>query len=334
MHFRSLDLNLLRVFDVVMAERHVTRAAERLAMTQPAVSNAMRRLREAVGEELFVPGPAGVTPTRHAEALWPTVHASLQELSALIEPAGFDPGRDSRDFAIAMADATATVLMPTLVEDWRRLGVVSPLKLVGLDSRDPRSMLEHGHADLAVGFFPEVARELAGDAGFGTARLEALYDDTYVAVMRHDHPLASHAALSLDNYCDARHLRVDFAGRPRGYVDEALARLGRERRVVVTVEQFSTAGAIVSRSDLVAVLPRSFVPATGFAAVLACRALPFALPPICVSLLWHRRHEHDPAQRWLRDAVIRAAARVATALPGDAAVQPRLASTRSTISPD
>ena len=90
MNFRSLDLNLLRVFDVVMTERHVTNAAERLAMTQPAVSNAMRRLREALGVELFVPGPTGVTPTRQAEDLWPTVRTSLQSLQAVIAPTDFD----------------------------------------------------------------------------------------------------------------------------------------------------------------------------------------------------------------------------------------------------
>jgi DNA-binding transcriptional LysR family regulator len=285
MNFRTLGLNLLRVFDVVMLERHVTRAADRLAMTQPAVSNAMRRLREAMGEELFVPGPTGVTPTRHAETLWPTVRAALRSLQLAIAPEGFDPRHDRRAFSIAMADATAAVLMPLLVEQWRDAGVVSALEVVGLDSRDPRPMLEQGQADLAVGFFPDVARELAGKDDRGTARLDPLYECQYVAVMRHDHALAAVAELGLDAYCEAQHLRVNFAGRPRGYVDEALARLGRKREVVITVDHFSTAGCIVSRSDLVTVLPRSFVPATGFAPVLSWRQLPFDLPSISVGLL-------------------------------------------------
>lgn len=315
MNFRTLDLNLLRVFDVVMEERHVTRAADRLAMTQPAVSNAMRRLREAVDEELFVPGPSGVVPTRQAEALWPSVRNSLQALQAAIAPGGFDALADRRDFVVAMADATAAVLMPGLVDDWRRSGVVSTLQIVGLDSRDPRPLLEHGQADLAVGFFPEVARELAGTGGRGSARLEPLYECRYVSVMRHDHPLAGRDTLTLDDYCAAQHLRVNFAGRPRGYVDEALSRLGRARQVVVTVEHFSTAGCIVGRSDLITVLPRSFVPATGFESALTWRELPFALPAISVGLLWHQRHQHDPAQRWLRSALTQAAAHVADRLP-------------------
>lgn len=314
MSFRSLDLNLLRVFDVVMTERHVTRAAERLAMTQPAVSNALRRLREALGDELFVPSPTGVTPTRQAQTLWPTVRDALQALQQAIAPAGFDPRQDVREFGLAMADATAALLMPELVHVWRRDGVPSTLQLIGLDSRDPRPLLEHGQAQVAVGFFPDVVREMAAAPDEAPTQVQPLYACRYVAVMRHDHALAAKPRLSLDDFCAADQLRVNFAGRPRGYVDEALARLGRSRRVVVTVDQFSTAGTIVRHSDLLTVLPRSFVPATGFAAELATRELPIMLPPIDVAMLWHRRHEHDPAQQWLRAAMRQAAAGVVAGL--------------------
>src|SRR5258707_3089694 len=262
-NFRPLDLNLLRVFDVVMSERNVTRAASRLSMTHPAVSNALRRLREAIGDELFIPGAAGVTPTRKAQALWPAVRAALESMRAAVEPNEFDVRHDECEFTIAMADATAAVLMPALIDDWLRAQARSTVRVVRLDSRDPRPMLERGEADCAVGFFPEVARELAGDDGRGTARLRSLYDCRYVSVMRRDHPLSSSGELSLDDYCASQHLRVNFAGRPHGYVDEALARLGRTRRVVLTVDHFSTAGRVVSGCDLVTVFPRSFVPATG-----------------------------------------------------------------------
>jgi DNA-binding transcriptional LysR family regulator len=309
-NFRTLDLNLLRVFDVVMEERHVTRAADRLSMTQPAVSNALRRLRDALGDELFVPGPAGVAPTRQADRLWPAVREALQTMRAVIEPSAFDPRQDERHFTLAMADATAAVFMPVLVQDWLRAGTRSTLRVIGLGSRDPRPMLDRGEADGAVGFFPDVARELAADDVRGTARLEPLYDCDYVAVMRRGHPLAAQAALDLDAYCAAQHVRVDFADRPRGYVDEALWRLQRARRIVLTVTQFSTAGRVVSRSDLLTVLPRSFVAATGVADDLVCRPLPLALPGINVGLLWHRRHEHDAAHAMLREALRTAAARI------------------------
>lgn len=310
-NFRTLDLNLLKVFDVVMVERNVTRAAARLAMTQPAVSNALRRLREATQEELFVPGPAGVTPTAHAQALWPIVRASLDQLHDAFAPQGFDPRTDARLFTLAMADATAALIVPVLVNALRSERTKVELRVVPLTSRDPRSMLEQGQADIALGFFPDVRAALAAEGEAALLRLDALYGCEYACVMRQDHPLAKPGALTLEAYCAADHLRVSFAGRPRGYVDEALAKLGRERRVMVTVSNFFTAGSVVHQSDLLTVLPRSFVPATGFASRLSLATLPFEMPGIEVGLLWHRRHEQDTAQRWLRDTVTRAAAQVA-----------------------
>jgi DNA-binding transcriptional LysR family regulator len=311
MNFRTLDLNLLRVFDVVMAERNVTRAAARLAMTQPAVSNALRRLRESTGEELFTAGSTGVTPTPHAEALWPTVRTALGGLREALEPQGFDPARDARTFTLAMADANAALTVPLLVDTLQHENARVDLRFVPLATRDPRPLLEHGEADLAVGFFPDVAAALAAQGDGAVVRLDPLYRCEYVCVMRRDHPLAAAPALTLDDYCGAAHLRVSFAGRPRGYVDEALAALGRTRRVMITVNQFFAAGSVVHQSDLLTVLPRSFVPATGFADDLAVRALPFALPPIEVGLLWHRRHEQDAAQQWLRRVVAAASQVVA-----------------------
>jgi len=307
-NFRTLDLNLLKVFDIVMVERNVTRAAARLAMTQPAVSNALRRLRESTHEELFVPTPSGVTPTAHATALWPTVRASLDQLQEAFAPQGFDPRTDARSFTLAMADATAALFVPVLVNTLQSEQAKVDLRIVALTSRDPRPLLEQGQADVALGFFPDVSAALAAEGDQSVMRQQLLYGCEYVCVMRRDHPLAADGALTLDAFCAAEHVRVSFAGRPRGFVDEALSRLGRERHVMVAVNEFFTAGAVVHQSDLLTVLPRSFVPATGFAAQLAMRALPFELPGIEVSLLWHRRHEPDTAQRWLRDTVLRAAA--------------------------
>jgi DNA-binding transcriptional LysR family regulator len=315
-NFRTLDLNLLKVFDVVMVERNVTRAAARLAMTQPAVSNALRRLREATQEELFLPGASGVTPTAHAQTLWPTVRASLDRLHEAFAPQGFDPRTDVRSFTLAMADATAALFVPVLVQALQAVQAKVDLRVVPLTSRDPRGLLEQGEADAALGFFPDVRAVLAAQGDAGPLRLDPLYGCEYMCVMRQGHALAQPGALSLDAYCAADHLRVSFAGRPRGYVDEALAGLSRQRRVMITVANFFTAGSVVHLSDLLTVLPRSFVPATGFAAQLAMVALPFEVPDIEIGLLWHRRHEQDTAQRWLRDTLRRAAAQVAASTVG------------------
>lgn len=307
MNFRTLDLNLLRVFAAVMVERNVTRAAGQLAMTQPAVSNALRRLRDATGDELFVTVPSGVLPTAHAEALWPDVRTALERLSQALDPQSFDPALDTPVFTLAMADATAIVLMPAFAAALAEARSRADVRVLPLVSRDPRGQLEHGGADVAVGFFPDVATALAAEGGRSMFVLDRLYSCEYVGVMRRGHPLAGRAALTLDAFCAADHLRVSFAGRPHGFVDEALARQGRQRRVALTVNHFSTAARVVHDSDLLTVLPRSFVGASGLGAGLATCALPVALPRIEVGLLWHRRHERDKAQRWLRDTFAAAA---------------------------
>lgn len=312
-NFRTLDLNLLKVFDVVMVERNVTRAAARLAMTQPAVSNALRRLRESTREELFIPSATGVTPTARAEVLWPIVRVSLDSLHEAFAPKGFDPSVDAHAFTLAMADATAALFVPLLVARLLQEKALVELRIVPLTSRDPRVRLEQGGADVALGFFPEVSAALA-EENDGVVQREQLYECGYVCVMRRGHPLAAPGALTLDAYCEAQHLRVAFAGQSRGFVDEALARLGRDRRVMVTVNSFFSAGSAVHQTDLLTVLPISFLPATGFASQLASCALPFEMPSIEVSMLWHRRHERErerePAQIWLRETVIQAATEI------------------------
>ncbi|MET0517977.1 MAG: LysR family transcriptional regulator [Burkholderiaceae bacterium] len=306
-NFRTLDLNLLRVFDVVMAERNVTRAAQRLNITQPAVSNALRRLRESAHEELFIPGPAGMQPTPHAQSLWPVVRAALAQLQQAFEPQPFDPCQPGHGFTLAMADATAALLVPVLAQRFLRERTQVALRVVPLTSRDPREMLEQGRAEVAIGFFPDLAgAPLADDGDEGPVRGAPLYSSEYVCVMRRDHPLAAPGALTLDAYCAAQHLRVSFAGRSRGFVDDALAGLGRSRRVALIVNSFFTGGLAVRQSDLLTVLPNGFVAAAGIAADLAIRRLPFELPVIVISQRWHARHAHDPAQRWLHEELQRA----------------------------
>src|SRR3954463_2841913 len=281
-NFRNLDLNLLRVFDQVMAERNLTRAARNLAMTQPAVSNAVNRLRDALGDRLVTRSGYGVEPTPRALALWPSISDALRQLEASITPGDFVASAATNTFMVSMADATAAELIPGLVEILEKDAPGVSLRVLPLTTRDPRRLLDDGEVDLAIGFFPAVLADLTaqaqvgGMAGFDHQRL---YDGQYVCVMRRDHPLAR-GPLTLKRYCDAHHLLVSFSGRPFGFVDEALASLGRKRRVVLTVNQFFTAGRVVASSNLLTVLPRHFVPVTGRAHALVLRDLPLDVPPV------------------------------------------------------
>ncbi len=285
-----------------MAEGSLTRAAATLAMTQPAVSHALRRLRETLGDELFVRSAHGMKPTARAQALWPQVRSALATLRQALAPGSFDPAQDAAQFRLAMADATAALLAPPLVDAIERAGAQVNLRMLPLTTRDPRRLLEAGEADLAVGFFPEVLAAVVAEGHDSLLRHARLYDSRYVCVMRRGHPLAR-TALTLDTYCAAHHLLVSFSGRPYGLVDQALAALGRQRRIVLTVNQFFTAGRVVARSDLLTVLPDGFVAATGQGDELVTRELPLALAPVNVEMVWHLRQDGDAAHRWLRAQV-------------------------------
>jgi DNA-binding transcriptional LysR family regulator len=308
-NFRTLDLNLLRVFDEVMAERSLTRAARNLSLTQPAVSNALRRLRNTLGDELVQRSGQGMAPTPRALAIWPAVREALQQLQSSLIPNEFVPAQASSTFVLAMADATAAELIPGLVDTLEHEAPGVSLRVVPLTTRDPRRLLDEESCDLAVGYFPALLADLTASAQSGEALpffYQRLYLGEYVCVMRKGHPLAN-GPLTLQRFCDARHMLVSFSGRAFGFIDEALAALGHTRNVVLTVNQFFTAGRVVANSNLLTVLPRHFVRVTGIAEQLELRPLPFAVSPVNVDAVWHRRSQQNSAHLWLRETLVRTA---------------------------
>lgn len=307
-NFRTLDLNLLRVFDEVMAEGSLTRAARNLSLTQPAVSNALRRLRETLGDELVQRSGQGMAPTPRARAIWPAVREALAQLQSSLIPNEFVPAEANTSFVLAMSDATAAELIPGLTETLEKQAPRVTLRVVPLTTRDPRSMLDEEACDLAVGYFPSMLADLTARTQSGEPQPffhQRLFTGEYVCVMRKDHPLAQ-GPLSIDAFCAARHMLVSFSGRPFGFIDEALATLGRERFVVLTVNQFFTAARVVANANLLTVLPLHFVKVTGYADQLVFRPLPFEVSPVLVDAVWHRRSQQRSSHVWLREVVQRA----------------------------
>ena len=304
-NFRTLDLNLLRVFDEVMAEGSLTRAARNLSLTQPAVSNALRRLRESLGDELVQRSGQGMAPTPRARAIWPAVREALAQLQSSLIPNEFVPAEANTSCVLAMSDATAAELIPGLTETLEKQAPRVTLRVVPLTTRDPRSMLDEEACDLAVGYFPSMLADLTARTQSGEPQPffhQRLYTGEYVCVMRKDHPLAQ-GPLTIDAFCAARHMLVSFSGRPFGFVDEALATLGRERFVVLTVNQFFTAARVVANANLLTVLPLHFLKVTGFADQLVFRPLPFEVSPVLVDAVWHRRNQQRSSHVWLREVV-------------------------------
>ena len=307
-NFRTLDLNLLRVFDEVMAEGSLTRAARNLSLTQPAVSNALRRLRETLGDELVQRSGQGMAPTPRARAIWPAVREALAQLQSSLIPNEFVPAEANTSFVLAMSDASAAELIPGLTETLEKQAPRVTLRVVPLTTRDPRSLLDEEACDLALGYFPSMLADLTARKQSGEPQPffhQRLFTGEYVCVMRKDHPLAQ-GTLTIDAFCAARHMLVSFSGRPFGFVDEALATLGRERFVVMTVNQFFTAARVVANANLLTVLPLHFVKVTGYADQLVFRPLPFEVSPVLVDAVWHRRSQQRSSHVWLREVVQRA----------------------------
>jgi DNA-binding transcriptional LysR family regulator len=227
-------------------------------------------------------------------------------LQTALVPQRFIPAEARNSFVLAMADATAAELMGSLGQALEMHAPSVSIRVLPLTTRDPRNMLNDGIADLALGYFPAVLADLTAKAQSGEAVAFAhqrLYDGEYVCVMRRKHPLAQ-KNVTLEEFCNARHLLVSFSGRPYGFIDEALASIGKQRRVMMTVNQFFTAGRVVVNSDLLTVLPKHFVPTTGIANELFMCELPFKVPTLHVDAVWHRRKHALSEHVWLRAQLI------------------------------
>src|SRR3954470_531273 len=229
MNVQDIDLNLLRAFDAVLQERSVTGASQRLGLTQPAVSNALARLRGLVGEPLFVRTPAGMDATPFARELGEPVRQALALLeSALAHGPGFDPASSTRGFRFYMSDIGQVEFLPPLVERVQRVAPGVRLEAVGLEVDDIRDALTAGSLDVAVGFLP----------GLGPpVRRRHLFRDPYVCLMRDDHPVGK--TLTKKKFLHASHVLVTYRGGGHRVIEEALERAGVARHVALRVAHFT-----------------------------------------------------------------------------------------------
>ncbi len=292
MNVRDADLNLLRVFDAVLRGGGVTPAAATLGLTQPAVSNALARLRKLFGDALFVRTAAGMEATPFARELAEPVRQALALLeSALAHGPGFDPASATRAFRFYMSDVGQVEFLPPLVERVQRAAPAVRLEAVALDVDDIGAALAAGGLDLAIGFLP----------GLGPpVRRRSLFRDPYVCLMRAGHPAAS---LTKKKFLEASHALVTYRGGHR-VIEEALERAGAARHIALRVPHFTVVPMVLERTDLILTLPARVAAVFERRATLKSLALPIAIPPAEVAVHWHERFEGDPGNRWLREQVI------------------------------
>lgn len=298
MRLAGIDLNLLTVLDALLATGSVTKAAKEVGRTQPAMSHALRRLRELLGDELLVRTPSGMQPTPRAQELRPAVRAAIEAAEAVLQEAPpFDPARAERSFTLAMADQASFLLLPPLVE---RLAREAPG--VRIDVRPGQLHVLGDDADLAIGVFRDQP---------AAARQEVLFREEFTCVIRKG-SAAARGGFDLKRYLSLPHLLVAPRGLPGSPLDDALAAAGHQRRkVVATVPHFLVAPHVIATTDLCWTAPGGIARAFGHLP-LALREPPFRVTGFTVMTRWHVRLDRDPGVRWLRSVLREIAPRSAT----------------------
>lgn len=294
----TTDLNLLVAFDALVAEGNVTRAAERVGLTQPAMSHALGRLRKLVGDPLFVRTPQGMVPTPRALELVEPVRRALGEIDrALHHAPRFDPREARRPFTLACVDFGSFVIVPPLLARLRAEAPGVDLVVRQLRMETVEKQLAEGEIDVAAGVLVEV------DEPWMVSR--RLFSDHFVCLLRNGHAALSgvDGALSLDQFLALDHALISPRGRHGGIVDSALARLGKKRRVALMIPHFLAAPMVIAQSDLVLTLPERIGRAFAAMLPLTIVAPPLELPSFAVSAFWHERQAHDVAHAWLRSMV-------------------------------
>ncbi len=291
MQLQQIDLNLFVVFDTLYTERSVTRAAERLHITQPAASNALKRLRDLFGDTLFVRSPQGMTPTPLAENVAGGIRDSLRLLQGSIAKIGeFDPAASQRNFVISLSDMAQTLLLPRLVDAIGRQAPAVTLECVNVVRRDVELELSSGRIDVALDVPNPTARQL---------NQAQLMRDRYVCAVSKTHSLAD-TDMTLEAYLACKHIHLSGRRRGLGHVDIALGRLGLKRNIHLWLRDYTTASAILRDSDLVLTLPRRLAQHYG----LTTLELPFVVETLDWCLFWHRSADEEPSNRWLRERVV------------------------------
>ncbi|MFS2072600.1 LysR family transcriptional regulator [Pseudomonas sp. CT11-2] len=286
------DLNLLITLDVLLAEGSVARAAQRLRLSPSAMSRALARLRETTGDPLLVRAGRGLVPTPRALELREHVSRLVQDAEAVLRPAEqLDLKHLVRTFTLRTSDGFVENFGPALIA---RVSEEAPgvrLHFVQKPSKDSAA-LRDGSVDLETG--------VVGGTTSPEVRTRALFEDRFIGVVRTGHPL-SQGEVSASRYAAGRHILVSRRGLDKGPMDEALEALGLQREIITVVGGFSAALALARASDLIATVPARHT--QNLRTGLHSFDLPFELPPITISMLWHPRMDADSAHRWLRDCL-------------------------------
>jgi DNA-binding transcriptional LysR family regulator len=292
---RPQELNLIIIFDAIMTEGSISLAANRLSMTQPAVSNAVSRMRSAWKDDLFVKDGRNIKPTLKAINMWEQIKQPINELSSVIKPNDFDPATSTRTFRIAAADIVVQMMMLGLRQEIEKNAPGINVHMMPYTIVNTGQVLDDASVDLVIG---------SGDPQTGNVRSQHLFHPHFICAMRPGHPLAK-SKLTLDEFAKAEHLLVSLSGDVVGVTDEVLAQNGLSRRIAMSVNQFSMVTPLLANSDLICVVPLSAISNGLINGEITGTLPPLDLSPPDATIYWHLRQDKDLGVIWLRQLVHR-----------------------------
>ncbi len=294
MELKDIDLNLLLVFHQLLMERRVNAVAEKLGLSQPAVSNALNRLRRLLGDELFLRTSKGMEPTPYASQLAEPIAYALSTIhNSLNQRATFDPATSDRKFTLGMTDIGEIYFLPKLMDVLARVAPNVSVSTVRNTAVNLRDEMEAGHVDMAMGLLPQLK------SGFFQRRL---FRQRYVCMFREGH-LLDKPKVTLKQFSEAEHVVVVSAGTGHAKVDESIERKGIQRNVKLTVPHFVAVGHILATTDMIATVPERYARECVQPFWLKYVTHPVALPEIGINVFWHAKFHKEPGNQWLRGMV-------------------------------
>ena len=295
MDLRQFDLNLLVIFNQLLKDRRVSSTADKLGLSQPAVSNSLKRLRVMLKDELFVRTARGMEPTPYALQLVEPISSALDALqNALSQRDSFDPLSSERTFTLSLTDIGEIYFMPTLMKKLSQSAPRIKISTLRNTSGNLSEDMASGLVDMAVGLLPSLT------TGFFQ---RSLFKQHYVCMFRQGHPHANNP-ISLTQYKALSHVGVTSANTGHGEVGEWLTRKGIHRHIQLHVPHFVAVGHILRSSDLIATVPERFAQKCEKPFQLETSPLPFKIPDIAIKLFWHTKYHREPANMWLRQQLI------------------------------
>ena len=293
MNLSDKDLNLFVVFDVIYTERNLTKSGEVLGITQPAVSNALSRLRENFNDELFVRTSKGMVPTPVAENMVNDIRQALDLIrNSISESESFKPKTANATFRISIGDTSEYRLLPQLIKNISNLAPGVDVESYLTPRTETPKELAAGNIDFAID--PPIHSD-------PNLRNKKIYQDDYVLVVNKKHPIAKKKKISLEDYLNLSHIHISKRASGLGHVDTTLNRLGLTRRIALRAQHFLVAPYIIDQSNLAMTTIKSF----SRGRELKVFQLPFKINPLVLHLYWHVNKDMDPANKWMRELILK-----------------------------